>query len=131
MESRSTRPRVFRIRLRTLLVAVPLAGLLLALVVREAQFRVERQRERARAEANLQMARAAVDRYLTQVAEQPTAPGSASDPLRRELLERSLKFYQGVESQASSPQERARILDRMQRIRTKLERGERSDHGPP
>jgi hypothetical protein len=117
--------------LRTLLVAVPLAGLLLALVVREAQFRVELQRERARAEANLQMARAAVDRYLTQVAEQSTAPGPANDQLRRELLERSLKFYQGMESQASSPQERARILDRMQRIRTKLERGERSDHGPP
>jgi Tfp pilus assembly protein PilE len=131
MESRSARSCVFRPRLRTLLVAVALVGLLLAVVVREAHFRAELQRERARAEANLQKARAAVDRYYSQVAEQSAAPVPQNDQLRRELLERSLKFYQGMESKASSPEERARILDRMQQIRTKLEREEQSDDGPP
>jgi eukaryotic-like serine/threonine-protein kinase len=122
MESRSTRSRVFRLRLRTLLVAVALVGFLLAVVVREAHFRTQLQRERARAEANFQMARAAVDRYLTQVAEQSAAPEPQNDELRRDLLERTLKFYQGIESKASSPQERTRLADRMQQIRSKRER---------
>jgi hypothetical protein len=129
MESRSTKSRVFRARLRTLLVAVALAGLFLAVVVREAGFRAELRR--ARAEANFQMARAAVDRYYTQVAEQSAAPGPRNDQLRRELLERPLKFYQGSESKASSPEERAKTLDRMQRIRMKLEHEEQSDGGTP
>jgi hypothetical protein len=117
--------------LRTLLVAVALISLLLAVVVREIHFRAELRRERARAEANLQKARAVVDQYLTQVAEQSTAPGRPNDHLGRELLARSLKFYQGMESKASSPQERARIIDRMEQIRTRLEREEQSDDGPP
>ena len=131
MESRSTRSRMFRPRLRTLLVVVALVGLLLAVVVREARLRIELQRERARADANFEKARAAVDQYYTQVAEQLAAPGPQNDQLRRELWDQSLKFYQGMESKASSPEERARILDRMQQIRTKLEREERSDDGPP
>jgi type II secretory pathway pseudopilin PulG len=84
--------------LRTLLVAVALVGLFLAVVVREARFRAERRREQARAEADFQMARAAVDQYYTQVVEQSAAPGPQNDQLRRELLERSLKFYEGIES---------------------------------
>ena len=131
MESRSTRSRVFRPRLRTLLVAVALVGLLLAVVVREARLRIELQRERARAEANFDKARAAADQYYTQVAAQSAAPGPQHDQLRRELWERCLKFYQGMESKASSPEERARILDRMQQIRTTLERQEQGDDGPP
>src|SRR5262249_14341575 len=107
MESRSARSRVFRPRLRTLLVAVALVGLLLAVMVREARFRAELRRERERAEANIQMARAAVDRVYTQVAEQLAAPGPQHDQVGRELLERSLKFYQGMESKASSPEEMA------------------------
>jgi type II secretory pathway pseudopilin PulG len=117
--------------LRTLLVAVALVGLLLAVVVREVRFRTELQRERARAEANFQKARAAVDQYFTQVAERSAVPGPQNDQLRRELLEQSLKFYQGMESNAASPEERARILDRMQQIRTNLEREEQGDDGPP
>jgi hypothetical protein len=113
------------------MVAVALAGLLLAVVVREARFRAQLQRERERAEANFQVARAAVDRVYTQVAEQSAAPGPQHDQRGRELLERSLKFYQGMESKASSPEERARILDRMQAIRTRLEREEKSEGGPP
>ena len=131
MESRSARSRVFRPRLRTLLVAVALVGLLLAVVVREARFRAELQRERERAEANFQKARAAVDQYFTRVAEQSAAPGPQNDQLRRELLEASLKFYQGMESKAASPEERARILDRMQQIRTKLRREGQDEDGPP
>ena len=102
MESRPARSRVFRPRLRNLLVAAALVALLLAVVVREARFRAELQRERMRAEANFQMAQAAVDQYYAQVAEQSAAPGPHNDRLRRELLERSLKFYQGRESKASS-----------------------------
>ncbi len=118
MESRSTRSRVFRPRLRTLLVAVALVGLLLAVVVREARFRAELQQERARAEANFQKARSAV-------------PGPQNDRLRRDLLERSLKFYQGMELKDSSSEERERILDRMHQIRTRLEPEEQGDDGPP
>jgi hypothetical protein len=116
--------------LRTLLVAVAVVGLLLAVVVRELRFRAELQLARESAEANFQKARAAVDRYVTQVAEQSAAPRPQIDELHRELLERSLKFYQGMESKASSPEDRARILDRMQQIRTKLEREELGDDGP-
>jgi hypothetical protein len=68
------------------------------------------------------MARAAVDRYFTQVAEQSAIPGPQQDERRQDLLERSLKFYQGTESEVSTPEEKARILNRMQQIRTKLER---------
>jgi hypothetical protein len=117
--------------LRTLLVAVALVGLLLAVVDREVRFRAELQRERARAEANFQMARAAVDQYFFQVAEQSSAPGPQNDRLRRELLESSLRFYQARESKASSPEERARVLDRMRQIRAELEREEQSDGGQP
>jgi type II secretory pathway pseudopilin PulG len=122
---------MFRPRLRTLLVAVALVGLLLAVVVREVRFSEELQRERERAEANFQMARAAVDQYFTRVAEQSAAPRPQNDKLRRELLEQSLKFYEGMESKAASPEERTKFLERMQRIRTKLEHEEQSDGGPP
>jgi hypothetical protein len=100
-------------------------------VVREIQFHAERQQERARAEADFQKAQAAVNQFHTQVAGQSAAPGPQNDQLRRELWERTLKFYQGMESKASSPEERARILDRMQQIRLKLESQEQSDDGAP
>jgi hypothetical protein len=128
MESKSTESRVLRFRLRTLLVAVAFMGLLFAGIAREIHLRAELERERARAEANLDKARAAVDRYLTEVAERSTAV-PRNDDLRRKVLERSLDFYQGFESKASSPEERARVLDRLQQIRAKLERNERSDQG--
>lgn len=130
MESRTTRSGVFRLRLRSLLIAVAFVGLVVAVVVREVHFRAELQLERARAEVNLQKARAAADQFYAQVAEQSAAPGPQNDDLRRELLERSLKFYQGMESKSSSPEQRVRILDRMQHIRTKLQRQEPGDEGP-
>lgn len=131
MELRSTRSRVFRPRVRALLVAVALLGLLLAAAVREARFRAELRRERERAEADFQAAQAAVARLYTQVAEQSAAAGPQHDQQGRELLERSLNFYQGMESKASSPEERVRILVRMQQIRTKHEREKKGDGGPP
>jgi hypothetical protein len=108
---------------------VAIVALLLAVVAREARLRVELQRERDRAEANLQKARAAVDQLYTQIAERSVATGPQNDQLRRELLERALKFYQGMESKASSSEERARILDRMQQIRAKLEDEEQGNKG--
>jgi Tfp pilus assembly protein PilE len=129
MESRPTESRAFRLRLRTLLVVVAIVGLVLAVVVREVQFRAELQLERARAEANLRKAQAALDRYYSQVAEQSAAPGPRNDRLRRELLQRALKLYQGMESGASSPEEKARILDRVRQLRTMLEDKEPGDKG--
>jgi hypothetical protein len=130
MEPTFLRSRLFRPRLRTLLVAVALVGLLLAVVVRDIRLRAELQLARERAEAEFQMAQAAVDRYFTQVAEQSAAPGRQNDELRRKLLEQSLKFYQRMESKAATPEERARILDRMEQIRTKLDREEQGHDGP-
>ena len=122
MESRSTRSSVVRPRLRTLLVAVAVVGLLLAVVAREVHFRAERQRERERAEANFKMAQAAVDQYFTQVAQQLATSGPQNDELRQGFLDRSLKFYQEMESKASSPGERAKIRDKRQQIESKLGR---------
>ena len=131
MESRSTGSLVFRPRVRGLLVAVALAGLLLAAAVREARYRAELRQARERAEADSQTAQAAVNRLYTQVAEQSAAAGAQHHQQVRELLERSLRYYQGMESKASSPEERARILDSMQQIRTELEREKEADGGPP
>jgi type II secretory pathway pseudopilin PulG len=131
MESSPPGSPVFRLRLRTLLVAVALVGLALAGVMREAFFRAQLQREKALAQANFQAAQVAVGQYFSQVAEQSAAPGPQNDRLRRESLEQALKFYQGMESKASSPEERTAILDRMRQIRTELEREEQSDGGPP
>jgi hypothetical protein len=55
------------------------------------------------------------------VAQQSVAGAPAQDQLRRQLLQQTLKFYEGVESSSSSPEERARVRDRAQRVRTKLE----------
>src|SRR5437764_15288787 len=98
MEWTSPRSRLFRPRLRTRLVAVALFGLLLSVVVRELHHRAELQLARELAKANFQKARAAVDQYLTQVAEQSTAPGPQNERLRRRLLEQSVMFYQAMES---------------------------------
>ena len=131
MEPTSTSSTCFAPDCGTLLVAVLLLGVLFAAVVRELRFRAELQLARERAQADFQKAQAAVDQYFTQVAEKSAVPGPQNDEPRRELFERSLKFYQGMESKASSPEEKARILDRMQQIQTKLEHEEPGDKGPP
>jgi hypothetical protein len=131
MEPASTRPGGFRFRLRTLLIVVALAGLFLALVAREIHLRNELELARARAEANFDKARAAVDQYFTHVAEQSVVAGPRTGELRRDLLEAALKFYRGAVSKASSPDERAKILDRMQKIQTELDGNEQSDEEKP
>jgi hypothetical protein len=129
MESTSTSSCSFRFRLRTLVILIGLVSLVLAFVAREAHLRDELRLERARADANLQKARAALDLYYTQVAERSAATSPQNDQFRRGLLERTLEFYQGMESKASSPEERTRILERMNRIRMELEQEERTDNG--
>jgi hypothetical protein len=129
MESTITRSSELRFRLRTLLIMVAVVGLLIAVVAREVHLRAELQRERARADANFQKARAAVDQLFTQVAERSDALGSENDEPRREVLEQTLKFYQGLESKASSPGERARIRDRMQQIRMKIKDKAQPENG--
>jgi Tfp pilus assembly protein PilE len=106
--------------LRTLLVVVAVVSILVAVVAREAQLRLELERERARAEANLQKARAVWDLFYTERAEQLVTPGPRNDELRRETLERAMEFYQGMESRASSPEERASIHNKMEEIDKEL-----------
>ncbi|HEV8067662.1 MAG TPA: protein kinase [Planctomycetaceae bacterium] len=57
--------------------------------------REEAQRQRAAAEANLQKARAAVDKYFTLVSESTLLDVPGLQPLRGKLLEAALEFYQG------------------------------------
>jgi type II secretory pathway pseudopilin PulG len=127
MESKSTSSRPFRFRLRTLLIVVAVFGLLLAVVVREVHLRAELQRERASAEANFWAAQAAVDQFYTQAADRTAATGPQNDQLRRELLERTERFYRGMESKASSADEKVRAFDRARQLRIKLEGKDRSD----
>jgi serine/threonine protein kinase len=57
--------------------------------------RREAEDERGRAELNFQKARDAVDEMLTDVGEQKLARIPQMEPVRRALLEKALKFYQG------------------------------------
>ena len=57
---------------------------------------------------------------FTQIEEQRTAAGTPRAELQRELLKRALRFYEGMESRASSPEERTRVLERAKQIRSKL-----------
>src|SRR5262249_53767246 len=52
--------------------------------------------QRAVAEANYQKAREAVDKYFTLVSESTLLDVPGLQPLRKELLEAALKFYQGL-----------------------------------
>jgi tetratricopeptide (TPR) repeat protein len=57
--------------------------------------RREAESESRRAELNFQKARDAVDEMLTEVGEQKLARIPQMEPVRRALLEKALKFYQG------------------------------------
>jgi hypothetical protein len=73
MEPNPRQPRRFRLRLRTLLVVIAFLALLLGVVVQSVRLERERRRvavfvdqlaaERARAEAQLRIYQAAIDRY--------------------------------------------------------------------
>ncbi|NGX17123.1 TIR domain-containing protein [Wenzhouxiangella sp. XN24] len=60
--------------------------------------RIEADVQRAKAEANFDLARDAVDRYLTRVAENPELKTSGLTTLRRQLLETAREFYQDFAS---------------------------------
>ncbi len=61
--------------------------------------RAEADQQRARAEANFAKARAAVDRYFTLVSENRLLEVPGLQPLRGELMEAALHFYQGFAEQ--------------------------------
>ena len=56
--------------------------------------RIEADGQRAQAEANFALARDAVDRYLTRVADNPELKTSGLTTLRRQLLETAREFYE-------------------------------------
>jgi tetratricopeptide (TPR) repeat protein len=56
--------------------------------------RIEADVQRAQAEANFDLARDAVDRYLTRVADNPELKSGGLTTLRRQLLETAREFYQ-------------------------------------
>jgi serine/threonine protein kinase/Tfp pilus assembly protein PilF len=76
----------------------------------------EAQRERARAEADFQKARDAVDAMLTEVGGKQLAQVPQMEPVRRALLEKALQFYQGfLQEKSTDPvvrRETARAYDR-------------------
>jgi len=126
MRPSSTISRVLSCRLRSFLVVIAVLGLSSTAILqiirleraasRETLLRAELLRERARAESNSQKALAAVDQLLTLVAER----SAASAGQRHESLERALRFYQRMESKASSPEEKTRVLERVKQIRSVL-----------
>jgi eukaryotic-like serine/threonine-protein kinase len=64
-------------------------------------------RQRARAEANFQLARTAVDDMYTEVAEKWLAQESRMEPVQREFLVKALRFYeQFAQPEGSSPEVR-------------------------
>jgi hypothetical protein len=123
MTPTTTVPHMLRFRLRSLLVVIALVGLLLAVILQT--IRLERAASReARLRAEL---RSAVDQLFTQVAKQSSGGGTPSAEMRHELLERSLKYYQEMESMASSPEARTKVAERVKQIRSKL--GDELDNG--
>ena len=70
----------------------------------------EETRRRNRAEASFQQARKAVDSYYTQVSESQLLQVSGLQPLRRELLQPALAYYQAfVEQHGDDPTVRAEL----------------------
>src|SRR5262245_24145588 len=126
-----TRSRPLRFRVRTLLVAVALVGLVGAPAASGLDFRAVLQRERDGAGADLQKARAAADLYIAEVAARSVSSGGRDDRARRELLEGGLRSYEATEPRVASPEARARILDRIRQVRTELQDKGWGDEGDP
>jgi serine/threonine-protein kinase len=72
-------------------------GVSTLLIGREAQ---RREVERVRADANFRQAREAVDQMLTEVAEVELADVPQMQPVRKKLLEKARRFYQGFLDQS-------------------------------
>ena len=70
----------------------------------------EAERQKLRAEANFAKARAAVDDYLTRVSESQLVKVPGLQPLRRELLQSALGFYEAfIKEHGSSPDLQAEL----------------------
>jgi tetratricopeptide (TPR) repeat protein len=79
--------------------------------------RVQEAAQRQRAEANFHRARAAVDGYLTKVSESQLLKFPGLQPLRGELLESALRFYQDfLEERGDDPTLRAELAATQSRI---------------
>jgi tetratricopeptide (TPR) repeat protein len=91
------------------------------------------ERDRAEAEANFRRARAAVDDYLTRVAESRLLGVPGLQPLRRELLESALPYYESFVRQRTDDPALARELasayGRVGRINAELGRGDGAIEG--
>jgi tetratricopeptide (TPR) repeat protein/tRNA A-37 threonylcarbamoyl transferase component Bud32 len=84
-------------------VLVALVGLIATTVLLTAANERERQ-AKVKAEENFKLARAAVDRYFTQVSESDLLHEPGMQPLRRKLLESAREFYQKfVHDRADDP----------------------------
>jgi hypothetical protein len=122
--------RALRFRLRSLLVMIAFLGLLLTVILqavwlnrsalRAARLQAELLRQRALAEASRDRALAAVDQFHARIAEQSAAGDAMPEQLRQESLERALKFYEDMASQAATPAEKKKVLERVKQIRSGL-----------
>jgi serine/threonine protein kinase/predicted Zn-dependent protease len=75
--------------------------------------------QRLRAEANFAKARAAVDDYLTRVSESQLLDVPGLQPLRRDLLQSALTFYQGfLKERGDDPTIRAALAETFARVAT-------------
>jgi serine/threonine-protein kinase len=96
----------------------------------EANF-VEAQRQRDLARANFEMARRAVDDYFVQVSENTLlkSPQPGLQPLRKQLLESALKYYQEfVRQSGDDPELQGQLADAYYRVgRITAEIGSRED----
>jgi tetratricopeptide (TPR) repeat protein len=97
-----------------------------AMRLRADAMRLRADRLRAEAEANFDQARSAVDDYLTRVAESRLLGVPGLQPLRKELLESALPYYQSfVRQRAGDPalrDELASAFGRLGRINAELGR---------
>ncbi len=91
----------------------------------------DKDREQARAEANFQKAREAVDKILTWVAEKQLADMPHMVRVRRKVLEEALRFYQGfLEEKGNEPEvryETGRAYDRVGNIYEMLGEDEKAE----
>ena len=127
-EPSTTISRLPRVRLRTLLVVIAFLGLVFALVVQsvrhqqaEESLRSELELARVQAESSFQHAQLAVDQYLTKVTEQTNDGGESTSDIQRDSLKQTLKLYESAESNASTPEARARAREQARRIRSQLD----------
>jgi tetratricopeptide (TPR) repeat protein len=99
------------------LALVSALGSLAASTVWVSQERDEARRQRTRAESNLQKAHQAVNEYFTLVSESTLLQEPAMEPLRQQLLESALRYYQDfAREQRNAPEVRAELVAAYLRI---------------